>query len=55
VRCRAAARAAELPASFPRDPFDRVIYATAIEYGWRLVSKDERLRAADSEDALIVW
>ena len=40
-----AARAAGLPASFPRDPADRLIYATAIENGWLLITKDEQLRA----------
>src|SRR2546423_497326 len=33
-----------LPSSFPADPADRLIYATAIEHGWRLVTKDRRLR-----------
>jgi PIN domain nuclease of toxin-antitoxin system len=33
-----------LPPSFPGDPADRLIYATAIEHGLRLVTKDARLR-----------
>jgi PIN domain nuclease of toxin-antitoxin system len=37
--------AAALPASFPGDPTDRLIYSTAVEHGWRLVTKDGRLRA----------
>ena len=41
-----AATAAELPASFPGDPIDRLIYATALEHGWRLVTKDQRIRVA---------
>lgn len=39
-----AATAVELPHTFPGDPADRLIYATAVEYGWRLVTKDDRLR-----------
>jgi len=36
--------AAGLPPSFPGDPADRLIYATAIEHGVPLVTKDARLR-----------
>lgn len=36
--------AVALPASFPGDPADRLIYATAVEHGIRLVTKDQRLR-----------
>lgn len=36
--------AAGLPATFAGDPADRIIYATAIEHGWALVTKDRRLR-----------
>ena len=32
--------AASLPSSFPGDTADRLIYATAIEHGLRLVTKD---------------
>ena len=39
-----AATAVSLPISFPGDAADRLIYATAIEHGWSLVTKDERLR-----------
>ena len=39
-----AATAVALPRSFPRDPADRLIYATAIENGWQLVTKDGRIR-----------
>ncbi len=35
--------AVSLPSSFPGDAADRLIYATAIERGWRLVTKDRRL------------
>lgn len=36
--------AVNLPASFPGDPADRLIYATAVERGLPLVTKDDRLR-----------
>lgn len=39
--------------SFVRDPFDRVIYATARAEGAQLVTRDEQLRAFDPE--LTVW
>ena len=38
-----AATAAALPPTFTSDPADRQIYATAIETGWPLVTKDRRL------------
>lgn len=47
--------AAALPASFPGDPADRLIYATAIENGWRLVTKDGRLRAHRNPRPVTVW
>ena len=50
-----ATRAAELPDPFPRDPMDRLIYATAVEHGLRLVTKDGRLHAFDREGAVVVW
>ncbi|GAC1334711.1 MAG: type II toxin-antitoxin system VapC family toxin [Candidatus Dormibacteria bacterium] len=40
-----AAAAVALPGSFPGDPADRLIYATAVEHGWKLVTKDQRLRS----------
>ena len=40
-----AATAVALPESLPGDPADRLIYATAIENGWPLVTKDNRLRS----------
>lgn len=39
-----AATAVALPHTFPGDPADRLIYATAVEHGWQLVTKDNRLR-----------
>jgi PIN domain nuclease of toxin-antitoxin system len=50
-----AATAVSLPSSFPGDPADRLIYATAIEHGWRLVTKDRRLRAHRHPRPLALW
>lgn len=36
--------ATALPSSFPGDPADRLIYATAIEHGLPLVTKDRGIR-----------
>ncbi len=47
--------AAALPSSFPRDPMDRIIYATAIEHGVRLVTKDEAIADHDRPRSLVVW
>jgi PIN domain nuclease of toxin-antitoxin system len=44
-----------LPASFPGDPADRLIYATAIEHGLDLVTKDRAIRDHDKPRALTVW
>jgi len=50
-----AAAAAALPDTFPGDPADRVIYATAVEHGWRLVTKDRRLRDHPHPRPLTLW
>ncbi|CAN5495445.1 type II toxin-antitoxin system VapC family toxin [soil metagenome] len=50
-----AATAVSLPGSFPGDPADRLIYATAIEHGWPLVTKDSRLRGHRHSRRLTVW
>lgn len=34
---------------FPKDPADRLIYATAVEHGLTLVTKDRALRRFDSD------
>lgn len=47
--------AVRLPSSFPGDPADRLIYATAIERGWRLITKDTRLRAHPHPGPLTLW
>ncbi|TME18157.1 MAG: type II toxin-antitoxin system VapC family toxin [Chloroflexi bacterium] len=50
-----AATAVALPSSFSGDPADRLIYATAIEHGWRLVTKDRKLRSHKHPRPLAVW
>jgi PIN domain nuclease of toxin-antitoxin system len=50
-----AATAASLPSGFPGDPADRLIYATAVEHGWRLVTKDQRLRSHRYPRPITLW
>lgn len=50
-----AATAVGLPATFPFDPADRLIYATAIETGARLITKDEQLRSHRHPAAVTLW
>jgi PIN domain nuclease of toxin-antitoxin system len=50
-----AVAAVALPSSFPGDPADRLIYATAVEHGWTLVTKDERLRAHPQPRPIAIW
>ena len=50
-----AVTAVELPDSFPRDPTDRQIYATAVEHGWKLLTRDQRMRAHDVDGSVVVW
>jgi PIN domain nuclease of toxin-antitoxin system len=47
--------ATRLPASFPGDPTDRIIYATAVERGSMLVTKDRRLRDHPHPRQVTVW
>ena len=47
--------AVALPSSFPRDPTDRIIYATAIEHGVKLVTRDEAIAEHDRPRSLVVW
>jgi PIN domain nuclease of toxin-antitoxin system len=47
--------AVSLPSSFPGDPADRMIYATSIEHGWQLVTKDRKLRDHRHARAIAVW
>jgi PIN domain nuclease of toxin-antitoxin system len=41
-----AAATIRLPASYPRDPADRIIGATALVHGATLITADERIRKA---------
>jgi PIN domain nuclease of toxin-antitoxin system len=50
-----AAIAVALPASFPGDPADRLIYATAVENGLGLITKDRAIRDHDRPRALTIW
>ena len=50
-----AVTAVSLPSSLPGDPVDRLIYATAIECGWLLVTKDARLRDHRFLRAITIW
>ena len=50
-----AAAAASLPETFPGNPADRIIYATAIEHGWQLVTKDGRLRQHPHPRPIAIW
>jgi PIN domain nuclease of toxin-antitoxin system len=47
--------AASLPSFFPGDPADRLIYATAIEHGLGLVTKDEAIRDHERTRSLAIW
>lgn len=47
--------AVALPSSFPGDPVDRIVYATAVENGWRLVTKDRALRAHRHPRQITLW
>jgi PIN domain nuclease of toxin-antitoxin system len=50
-----AATAVSLPSSFPGDPADRLVYATAVEHGCLLVTKDHRLRRHRHPRPVTVW
>jgi len=45
--------AARLPDDFPRDPFDRMIAATAIVHGAHLITADEKIRKSNAIS--VVW
>jgi PIN domain nuclease of toxin-antitoxin system len=47
--------AVSLPSSFPRDPADRLIYASAIERGAKLVTKDRAIADNDAPRSLVLW
>jgi PIN domain nuclease of toxin-antitoxin system len=50
-----ATRAVALPRTFPGDLADRIIYATAVERGWQVITKDERLRTYTSPGHVTIW
>lgn len=50
-----AATAVSLPTAFPGDPADRLIFASAVEQGWSLVTKDKRLREHPHPRKLTIW
>ena len=47
--------AVSLPSTFPGDPADRLIYATAVETGVQLVTKDQRLRRHRHPRQVTIW
>jgi PIN domain nuclease of toxin-antitoxin system len=47
--------AVALPSSFPRDPADRLIYATAIENDLPLVTKDRAIRDHARPRSRAIW
>ena len=47
--------AVSLPTSFPGDPADRLIFAMAIEHGWRIVTKDVRMRRHRAPRPMTIW
>jgi PIN domain nuclease of toxin-antitoxin system len=47
--------AVALPSSFPGDPADRLIFATAIEHGLRLVTKDQAIRDHAHPRSVTIW
>lgn len=47
--------ATALPSSFPGDPADRLIFATAIEHGLQLVTKDRALRDHPHPRPVALW
>ncbi len=48
-----ALRAGSLERGFPGDPADRIIYATALDRGTRLLSRDTKITQFDS--ARVLW
>lgn len=47
--------AVDLPGSFPGDPADRLIYATAVQQGAKLITKDRAITEHDRPRSLVVW
>jgi PIN domain nuclease of toxin-antitoxin system len=48
-----ALEAGRLPEAFPGDPVDRIVYATAVATGSRLVTRDRSITAHDPQR--VVW
>ena len=44
-----------LPSSFPGDPADRLIFATAVEHGLPLVTKDQAIRDHAHPQPVAIW
>jgi PIN domain nuclease of toxin-antitoxin system len=53
VTAEVAVRAVSLSAKYPKDPADRIIGATALVHGLKLVTKDELIGA--SGEVPVVW
>jgi PIN domain nuclease of toxin-antitoxin system len=53
VTAEIAARAVSLSTKYPKDPADRIIGATALVHGLKLVTKDEEIGA--SGEVPVVW
>lgn len=47
-----AAASTRLPASYPRDPADRIIGATALVHGATLITAEQRIRKAKAVQTL---
>jgi PIN domain nuclease of toxin-antitoxin system len=47
--------AVSLPSTFPGDPADRLIYATAIENGLELATKDQAILEHDGPRSIALW
>jgi PIN domain nuclease of toxin-antitoxin system len=50
-----AATAIALRPPFPGDPADRLIFATAIEHGWQIVTKDRRMHDYPQPRTVAIW
>ena len=53
INAQIAERSAQFDANFPKDPADRLIAATALVYGARLVTKDKEIR--ESGEITCIW
>lgn len=47
--------AVALPSAFPGDPADRLIFATAVEHGLKLVTKDRAIREHAHPGSIAIW